>query len=105
MMTGNQLKLAGLDLVELHNRKWMDIIRDVARRICRECFQVSADDLHQWADDHDCHPGHRNAWGAVFRGNEWTVVGYKHSEYPSNHARLISVWCLKVISNETKVDL
>jgi len=53
---------------------------------------VSADDLRRYADKHNDQPGHVNAWGSVFRGAGWRMVGRMKSTIPSNHAREIKVW-------------
>ena len=95
MDRGEQLKIDGLDRVATSNAEWLTWIRKHARYTCHKQGTVSADDLRTIADRHNRHPHHPNAWGAVFRGSEWELTGYKKSRYVSNHARRIAVWRLK----------
>ena len=91
-MTGEQLKLDGLNRVEENNQAWVDKIRERAIEMCLVMGEVSSDELRYWADAANCHPEHPNAWGAVFRGKCWRPIGYKRSTYKSNHARRITIW-------------
>ena len=89
---GEILKIEGLDLVESHNESWIDAVRRHAAIISRQRGCVSAVELRLWADAVGWHPEHPNAWGAVFRGKEWTPVGYRKTEHAQGHAREIKVW-------------
>ena len=82
----------GLDSVENNNLTWVQRMRKIAQRICREQGEVCADDLRRIADSTADQPGHVNAWGAVFRGKDWRVIGRRKSITPSAHAREIKVW-------------
>jgi len=53
---------------------------------------VTSDDVRRWAEEAEDHPHHPNAWGAIFRGNDWTSLGLSSSEVASNHARRIFIW-------------
>ena len=92
-MTGEQLKMEGLDRVEENNQRWVDKMRERAIEMCLVMGEVSSDELRYWADAANCHPEHQNAWGAVFRGTAWVFTGrWKKSTYKSNHAREIKIW-------------
>jgi len=92
LMLGESLREGGLDSVEANNQSWIERIRAVARQISMASGSVSADDLRKWADKHNDQPGHVNAWGSVFRGAGWVVVGRVKSTTPTCHAREIKVW-------------
>ena len=94
LKTGEQRKKEGLDIVESNTKKWILRVRAEAGRLARANGTVSADDLRRWSDDRNDHPHHPNAWGAVFRGKEWSPVGHKKSTYTTNNAREIKVWSL-----------
>lgn len=90
--TGEVRKLIGLNRVEAHAGDWLAWIRQQALEFCRVHGSVSADDLRQICDQHGRQPHHVNAWGAVFRGNEWEMIGRRTSRTDSAHAREIKVW-------------
>jgi hypothetical protein len=85
------LKEQGLDQVE-ENNDFVAVMRGAAERIAREKGSVSSDDLRRYAIDHKIRPHHQNAWGAIFRGKRWRLVGRKRSKFVSNHAREIKIW-------------
>ena len=82
----------GLDSVENNNLNWVERMREIAKNISAEIGEVCADDLRRIADKTNDQPGHPNAWGSVFRGREWHVVGRRKSITPTAHAREIKVW-------------
>ncbi len=89
-----ELADAGIQSVGTHNASFVDIMRAEARRIARAVGSVTSDDLRRYAKAHDLKPNHPNAWGAIFRGAEWKMVGRMKSKLMSNHAREIKVWGL-----------
>lgn len=91
-LTGELLKQAGLDQVELSNQRFVDSMRTIAKGISILRGQVCNDDLRQAAAAAHLEPGHVNAWGAIFRGPGWVIVGRKASLWPSTHGREIKVW-------------
>lgn len=91
---GEALKEEGLDSVETKNKKFVDIMRARATELCLEFGRVTSDDLRRYAMELGIRPEHPNAWGSVFRGKKWTVVGRMKSKLASNHAREIRVWAL-----------
>ena len=89
---GKEAKEAGQASVELHNIDFVTNMRDVARAIARENGTVSADDLRRYAAANDIKPAHPNAWGSIFRGKGWRVVGRKKSALRTNNSREIKIW-------------
>ncbi len=92
MSQGDMLKRYGLDLVETHNPDFVHLVRGYAKEYSLLNGHVTSDDCRLWANLNNIYPLHPNAWGAVFRGPSWSVVGRTKSRIPSNHAREIKVW-------------
>lgn len=92
LQLGMNLRDYGLDLVEANNLTWIERLRKVAQHISNVRGSVSADDLRRYAAKHNDYPAHQNAWGGVFRGNEWLAIGRKKSTTVTAHARWIMVW-------------
>jgi hypothetical protein len=92
---GNARKRDGLNRVEQSADDWLAWVRAEAVRISVERGEVSADDLRIVTEQAGRHPHHVNAWGAVFRGDEWELVGRRTSATPTAHAREIKVWRYK----------
>ncbi len=88
---GNARRRDGLDRVEQNAEEWLAWIRAEAVRISQERGEVSADDLRVVTEQAHRHPHHPNAWGAVFRGNEWELIGRRTSSTPTAHAREIKI--------------
>lgn len=93
-MDGVAQKQLGLGLVENSNQVFVQTMRGVARMIARENGSVTSDDLRLRAREMGMEPEHPNAWGAIFKGREWSVVGFEASGYPTNHGRIIRRWSL-----------
>lgn len=91
-MSGQQLKLDGMDRVERNNALFVRNFRELALTIARANGTVTSDDLRKIADKIDVQPDHPNAWGSIFRGKFFKPVGYTQSEIPSCHGRTIRVW-------------
>lgn len=94
LLDGAWRKKHGLDRVEEKAEDWITWIRRKAHMWAQIHGEVSADNLRHFADSYDRHPHHPNAWGAIFRGRQWEVVGYRKSTYRTNNARRICVWRL-----------
>jgi len=94
LFAGEQGKREGLDRVSRNASEWLTHVRGWAKAVARRKGEVSSDDLRLLADTYGVHPHHQNAWGAVFRGDEWEPAGFKKSTYKTNHARRITVWRL-----------
>ena len=95
MKTGEQLKLKGIDQVAENNSEWLDCMRTLAIAWAQDFGYVCADDLRPFTNTIPFQPNHPNAWGAVFRGRHWKMIGRRKSRYTSNHAREIKVWRYK----------
>lgn len=92
MTLGEFLKKQGRDKVENNAGEWMGWIRREAILIAARNGTVTSSDLREVANRHDRQPHHPNAWGSVFRGKGWKLVGYEKSTVPSAHARRIAIW-------------
>lgn len=93
-MGGQERKQMGLFQVAQNNQTFLETMRGYARMICRKNGSVTSDDLREKARDLDIEPTHPNAWGAVFKGGDWVVLGFEPSNWPSNHGRPIRRWTL-----------
>ena len=82
--------------LEISNAEFLAAIRKQAVRIAsrRKARSLTIDDLRNYAHQRGIAPRHPNAWGAVFRGQEWRSVDYRCSGIPSNHGRRVCVWRL-----------
>ncbi len=89
---GRVLKDDGLAGVADNNIAFLAVMRAEAIRISLSRGWVSSDDLRVYASQLDLEPTHQNAWGAIFRGPQWKVVGHRKSAVPGNHAREIKIW-------------
>lgn len=92
LFIGEQRKNQGISLVESNAMGFIEAMRREAIRISSVIGSVTSDDLRLYADRHGFIPHHQNAWGAIFRGKAWRIVGRKKSEIPDNHAREIRIW-------------
>ena len=89
---GQRLKREGQETVAENNRYFIFMMRNQAKRHCDIHGQVTTDDLRRWAAGLGIYPTHPNAYGSIFKGKGWTVIGRQPSKLPGNHARSISVW-------------
>lgn len=89
---GRVLKDNGLASVAENNTVFLALMRAEAIRISLSRGWVTSDDLRVYASQLDLVPTHQNAWGAIFRGPQWKVVGHRKSAVPGNHAREIKIW-------------
>ena len=90
---GEFLKRKGLKQVEANNQRFVTVMRTIAVLHAIRCNStVSSDALREYAHEAGVTPSHPNAWGAVFRHKNFGPAGFKVSEWPSNHARIIRRW-------------
>jgi len=75
-----------------NNIHFLEVARNVARRIAMRQGEVTSDDVRR---ECQLEPLHHNAWGAVFRGKEWQAVGYRTSHIVSRHGGSQKVWRLR----------
>lgn len=92
LLDGINRKDEGISRVEQNALGFVEIMRGYAIECSDNMGWVTSDELRVYADRHGIRPHHKNAWGAVFRGRNWKVIGRKQSEYPDNHAREIKIW-------------
>lgn len=89
---GRALKEDGIASVASNNEAFLALMRAEAMRISQSRGWVTSDDLRVYASQLDLAPTHQNAWGSIFRGPRWKVVGHQKSAVPGNHAREIKIW-------------
>lgn len=89
---GQRLKHEGLAQVAAKNAEWLKAMRLVARGLSEQYGQVTTDDLRHYVEWQEFYPTHHNAYGAIFHGKGWTVVGRQPSKLAGNHGREIKVW-------------
>lgn len=89
---GALLKEDGLASVAENNTAFLAVMRAEAIRISLSRGWVSSDDLRVYASQQNLEPTHRNAWGAVFLGRCWKVIGHRKSAVPESHNREIKIW-------------
>jgi len=92
LLEGIKLREDGISRVRVNAALFVRVLREVAIRISDEEGTVTSDDLREYANEHGLKPHHPNAWGAIFRGNNWKVIGRTNSTYKTNHAREIRAW-------------
>lgn len=91
-LTGELLKQSGINQVALSNDSFVASMRTIAKGIAILKGQVCCDDLREAAQKANLSPKHVNAWGAIFSGHGWVMVGRKRSTWPSTHSREIKIW-------------
>ena len=92
---GRQLKDDGINSVSANNKAFLALMRAEAIRVSTQRGWVTSDDLRVYASQLNIEPNHQNAWGSVFRGPYWKVVGRRKSAVPQAHAREIRIWAYK----------
>ena len=93
-LSGEQAKQIAMFSHEVTSATFLETMRSRARSICLQFGTVTADDLREYADSICMAPPHHNAWGAVFKGNEWRCTAFVKSRLPSNKGRMIRQWTL-----------
>lgn len=96
-----KLRDQGIEQVESHSKNFVATMRAIAEKISKEKGKVCSDDLRIEAQKLKISPFHRNAWGSIFHGNNWTIVGSKKSEFKGNHARRINEWQFRMCEKES----
>jgi hypothetical protein len=93
LLAGVHLRDVGVQKVYDHNRAWVDKARSTAKALAVLHGSVSIDDVLSMCNRPEA--VHPNATGAIFRENIWEKIGYKQSEKPSAHARVVGIYKLK----------
>lgn len=84
----------GIAKVSGRNAAFLVKMRRLAMKICHGKGYVTADDLHEWADNNGIEPTHPNAWGGVFRTPDFYADGYVTSANVAGHGNRIMRWRL-----------
>lgn len=92
LLSGQELKKAGLDKVTASNRAFVQAMRDAAKLFSLRKGYVTASDLREHAERHGLAPTNPNAWGAVLRGPGWVKVGEEPSRTASCHGHSNPRW-------------
>ncbi len=99
LQEGVARKEAGVKQVEetdARGLRWIDRARVEAIRIAVASPNnvATSDDVRLWTERTQDRPHHPNAWGAIFKKKEWSIVGYVRATFVTNHGRRIGVWKL-----------
>ena len=84
---------AGIRQVAENNEHFLEVARNIARSLAECRIEITADDVRK-----DCpiEPLHPNAWGAVFKTNEFEWTGeYRRSALVQGHGNMQRVWMLR----------
>ena len=93
---GRRLRNKGVSQVASKNGGFIELMRGVALMIARRKGTVTADDLSEWAGEHQVKPTSPNAIGAVFTNNkDLEPCGFCPSAQPNRRGGLIRVWRIK----------
>jgi len=90
--TADALKSQGQESVARNAENFVAIMRTAARQISEESGFVTVENLRHLADSLGLQPHHCNAYGAIFMGKHWRIIGRKKSAVPSSHSREIKIW-------------
>ena len=93
LQLGLDLQAQGIESVSRNNENWLKAMRRQARQIARLRGSVSSDDIHEYCDQVNWHPNHRNAFGAVFKVG-FRHVSWKKSIRPEARGRDIKTWSI-----------
>lgn len=95
-MSGQQLKLRGIDRVAQWNRDWLNHAAMKAGEVVEAKAEFTSDDVRVHVVFYCGNPGHPNAWGALLnsmaKSGRIRRIGYRPSTLPSTHGRIVSVW-------------
>lgn len=97
-MNGEQLKMAGIELVSANNYSWMDQAISILSQVSFLEHEFTSEDIRNACLARGLpQPNHANAWGALFsrasKSGIITRVGFRKNKIPSAHMRLVAVWC------------
>ena len=93
-LTGSiTLRDQGIQQVAQNNEQFLEVARNIARSLAECRIEITADDVRK-----DCpiEPLHPNAWGAVFKTNEFEWTGeYRRSALVQGHGNMQRIWRLR----------
>jgi hypothetical protein len=90
---------AGLDLVEGNYPDYLSRARVAARAVAIREGEVTINEVRQRVGPppEGVHP---NVMGAVFRGREWSLIGYTPATHAAGHARRVGIYVLNTAEKE-----
>lgn len=88
----------GQRIVRATNAGFVELMREKARGIAQRRGEVTVDDLREYAAAQGIEPSSPNAWGCLFIGPEWVMVGRRRSRLVSNRGREVKVWVWRGVS-------
>lgn len=89
---GAALKDHGHSSIEQTDPAFVAVMREMAKALSERDGSVTTDALRLWAVSQGMYPKHQNAYGTIFKGPHWKIIGRKYSAIPSNHGRSICIW-------------
>lgn len=96
MMTGEQLKLEGIEKAAKHAGPDMMRAQLVAEMLGMAGELVTADDVRAEFEKHYQRPLKvGNALGRLFLTRKWELMGFVRSKRAESHSRMIRTWRLK----------
>jgi len=89
---GRKLRDSQLDFFEVRDEEFIAHCRTVAVAIAQQQGSVSINDVRERvAIPHGKHP---SVFGAVFKGKQFTPIGFTEATHPAAHARVVRVYSL-----------
>ena len=89
---GQAQKELGLYATELNNHDFVDLAREIAKLLCAMHGSCTMDDVRAHPALKDRQPSSSHAFGAIFNGKGWRMIGYEKSAVRTNRARRIGRW-------------
>jgi hypothetical protein len=89
-------KQAGMTAATVYRKALLERAQAIARKLASDGRSITADCVYEaliLGSDDPAMLG--PAAGSIFRGSEWTCVGWATSHRVSNHGRSIRIWRLK----------
>ena len=81
--------------LETRNATFLLRARKYAKWHAETHGRVTADDVRAWAARRWIAPDHPNAWGAIFKGNEFVMIGTECSSTESRRGGIIRIWSVR----------
>ena len=92
---GEILKQEGIARVCRTNQEFLEEAREVARQAIQIRGPVTMDIVRAVCEQLGIVPNHPNAWGGVFRHEDFVPTGeMHHSKQPQRHRNLLREWTL-----------
>lgn len=92
---GAEQKELGLYATELNNAEFVALARSIAQLISCQQGSVTMDEVRTHPRLHGWQPSSPNAYGAVFNGKGWRLLGFEPSHVKTNRTRRIGRWTWK----------